>query len=103
MFKNSYGKRQGYPLSALFFVQSVKMMALRIRNNKDIKGFQIKIDSTLWKKGGQPGKGGFRRRVPVIFYAMCLFIYFYLKTLDILIISYSKSHHFNGLNKKQGR
>ena len=55
------------------------------------------------QKGGQPGKRGFRRRVPVIFYAMCLFIYFHLKTLDIFIISYSKSHHFNELNKKQGR
>jgi hypothetical protein len=44
IFKKSYGKRQRYPLSALFFVQSVEMMALRIRNNKDIKGFQMKID-----------------------------------------------------------
>ena len=32
------------PLSALLFVLSVEIMALRIRNNKDIKGFQIKID-----------------------------------------------------------
>ena len=44
IFKKSYGKPQGYPLSALFFVQSVEMMALRIRNNKEINGFQIKID-----------------------------------------------------------
>jgi hypothetical protein len=28
----------------LLFVLSVEIMALRIRNNKDIKGFQIKID-----------------------------------------------------------
>jgi hypothetical protein len=44
IFKNSRGMRQGYPLSALLFVLSVEIMALRIRNNKDIKGFQIKID-----------------------------------------------------------
>jgi hypothetical protein len=44
IFKNSRGKRQGYPLSALLFVLSVESMALRLRNNKDIKGFQIKID-----------------------------------------------------------
>jgi hypothetical protein len=39
-----FGIRQGCPLSALLFVISVEIMALRIRNNKDIKGFQIKID-----------------------------------------------------------
>ena len=50
IFKKSYGKPQGYPLSALFFVQSVEMMALRIRNNKDIKGFQIKIDEQTHSK-----------------------------------------------------
>ena len=44
IFKNSRGMRQGYPLSALLFVLSVEIMALRIRNNKDIKGFQLKID-----------------------------------------------------------
>ena len=44
IFKNSRGIRQGFPLSALLFVLSVEIMALRIRNNKDIKGFQIKID-----------------------------------------------------------
>jgi hypothetical protein len=44
IFKNLRGRRQRYPLSALRFVLSVEIMALRIRNNKDIKGFQIKID-----------------------------------------------------------
>ena len=44
IFKNSRGIRQCCPLSALLFVLSVEIMALRIRNNKDIKGFQIKID-----------------------------------------------------------
>ena len=44
IFKNSRGIRQSCPLSALLFVLSVEIMALRIRNNKDIKGFQIKID-----------------------------------------------------------
>ena len=44
IFKNSRGTRQDCPLSALLFVLSVEIMALRIRNNKDIKGFQIKID-----------------------------------------------------------
>jgi hypothetical protein len=42
IFKNSRGIRQGCPLSALLFVLSVEIMALRIRNNKDIKGFQLK-------------------------------------------------------------
>ena len=44
MFKNTRGIRQGCPLSALLFVLSVEIMASRLRNNKDIKGFQIKID-----------------------------------------------------------
>jgi hypothetical protein len=44
MFRNTRGNRQGYPLSALLFVLSVEIMALRIRNNKYIKGFQVKID-----------------------------------------------------------
>ena len=44
IFKNSRGIRQSCPLSALLFVLSVEIMALRIRNNKDIKSFQIKID-----------------------------------------------------------
>ena len=44
MFKNTRGIRHRYPLSALLFVLSVEIMASRLRNNKDIKGFQIKID-----------------------------------------------------------
>ena len=44
IFKNPCGIRQGFPLSALLFVLSVEIMALRIRNIKDIKDFQIKID-----------------------------------------------------------
>jgi hypothetical protein len=35
---------RGTPLTALLFVLSVEIMALRIRNNKNIKGFQVKID-----------------------------------------------------------
>jgi hypothetical protein len=44
MFKNTRGIRHIYPLSVLLFVLSVEIMASRLRNNKDIKGFQIKID-----------------------------------------------------------
>ena len=44
MFRNTRGNLHGYPLSALLFVLSVEIMALRIRNNKNIKGFQVKID-----------------------------------------------------------
>ena len=44
MFRNTRGIHQGCPLSALLFVLSVEIMALRIRNNKNIKGFQVKID-----------------------------------------------------------
>ena len=44
MFKNTREIRQGPPLSALLFVLSVEVMASRLRNNKDNKGFQIKID-----------------------------------------------------------
>ena len=44
MFRNSRGIRQGCPLSALLFVISVEIMALRLRNNKNIRGFEVKID-----------------------------------------------------------
>ena len=44
IFKNSRGTRQICPLSDLLFVLSVEIMAVRLRNNKDFKGFQIKID-----------------------------------------------------------
>jgi hypothetical protein len=50
IFKNSSVIRQGFPLSALLFVLSVEIMALRIRNNKDIKGFQINIDEQIHSK-----------------------------------------------------
>ena len=36
--------RQWYPLSALLFVISVKIMALRLRENKNINGIKVKID-----------------------------------------------------------
>ena len=38
------GIRQGCPLSALAFVISVEILACRIRKDKNIKGFQIKLD-----------------------------------------------------------
>jgi hypothetical protein len=44
MFRNTRGNRQGYSLLALLIVLSVESMALRIRNDKNIKGFQVKID-----------------------------------------------------------
>jgi len=43
MFKNTRGSRQVYPLLPLLFFLSVEIMASRLRNNKDIKEFQIKI------------------------------------------------------------
>jgi hypothetical protein len=39
MLRNTRGNRQICPLSALLFVLSVEIMALRIRNDKNIKGF----------------------------------------------------------------
>jgi alanine dehydrogenase len=44
IFKNTRGSRQGYPLSALLFVISVEIMALRLRENKNINGIKVKID-----------------------------------------------------------
>ena len=46
VFKNSRGIKQGCPLSALLFVLSVEIMALRLRNNKNIKGISVKLDGT---------------------------------------------------------
>lgn len=43
-FKNSRGIRQGCPLSALLFVLAVEIMAQRLRNNKNVKGINIKLD-----------------------------------------------------------
>ena len=45
IFHNSRGIRQGCPLSALLFVLSVEIMALRLRKNRDIKGFVVKLDN----------------------------------------------------------
>ena len=44
MFKYTRGICQGSSLLALLFVLSVEVMVSRLRNNKDNKGFQIKID-----------------------------------------------------------
>ena len=44
-FKNSRGIRQGCPLSALLFVLAVEIMAQRLRDNKNIKGINVKLDN----------------------------------------------------------
>jgi hypothetical protein len=44
IFKNTRGNRQGFPLSALLFVISVEIMALRLRENKNINGIKVKND-----------------------------------------------------------
>jgi hypothetical protein len=44
IFKNTRGSRQEYPLSALLFVISVEIMALRLRENKNINGIKVKFD-----------------------------------------------------------
>ena len=38
------GIRQGYPLSALIFITAVEILANRIRNEKQIRGFEIKLN-----------------------------------------------------------
>jgi hypothetical protein len=43
-FKNTRGIHQRRPFSALSFVISVEIMALRIRENKNINGIKVKID-----------------------------------------------------------
>jgi len=43
-FKNSRGNRQVGPLLVLLFVLSVVIMALSLRNSKDIKGITVKLD-----------------------------------------------------------
>ena len=44
IFKNTRGSRQGCPLFALLFVISVEIMALRLRENKNINGIKVKND-----------------------------------------------------------
>jgi hypothetical protein len=44
IFKNTRGIHQGCLLSALLFVISVEIMALRLRENKNINGIKVKID-----------------------------------------------------------
>ena len=43
-FQICRGIRQGCPLSALIFVLAVEVLACRIRSEKNIKGFQIKLN-----------------------------------------------------------
>jgi hypothetical protein len=40
------GIRHGYPSSALFVVISVEIMAIKPRENKQIKGIEINLNST---------------------------------------------------------
>ena len=43
-FKIYRGIRQGCPISALLFVITVELMAIRLRKNKELKGITIKLD-----------------------------------------------------------
>jgi hypothetical protein len=47
-FKNTRGVHQRYPLSALLFVISVEIMALRLRENKNINGIKVKINDKAY-------------------------------------------------------
>jgi hypothetical protein len=47
IFKNARWIRQRYPLSALLFILSVEIMALRLRRSKNIKWIAINIDKKI--------------------------------------------------------